>query len=284
VIDATQQTMDEGNYESSGSFRKSMRNVEAQEALLEKDKDIRSVDAMARQIAEAKREHEAEPNEPGKLIKYIDVLRKTEDPDRENEAIEMLDAAFKRTGQFRWRKSAGEIKLAQLKRMERSLLNAVRADPADAELKKQYAQFAQERNEEELKEYTLWAENYPTETQYRYEMAERLFRLKRYDEAIPLFQVVRQDPKYRVDAGTALGRAFLEAGFADEAVDTLHGVIEQYQIKGDAKSIDMTYWYGRSLEAKRDFPTAIKAYSQVAQMNFNYRDVQARIKALRAAQ
>jgi hypothetical protein len=73
----------------------------------------------------------------------------------------------------------------------------------------------------------------------------------------------------------------MEAGFMDEAADTLRDVIETYQLKGDAKSIDMYYWYGRALEAKGDVAAALKAYSQVAQWNFNYRDVQARIKNLR---
>ena len=113
-------------------------------------------------------------------------------------------------------------------------------------------------------------------------MAVRLFQLRRFDEAIPLFQQVRQDPKYRTDAAIALGKAFLEAGFADEAVDTLRDAIEAYQLKGDPKSIDMTYSYGRALEVKGDAATAIKAYSQVAQWSFNYKDVQVRIKNLRA--
>ena len=78
-----------------------------------------------------------------------------------------------------------------------------------------------------------------------------------------------------------LGRSFLNAGYAEEAVDTLRDVIESYAIKGDERSIDMHYWYGRALEGKGDIPTALKAYSQVAQWKFNYRDVQARIKALR---
>ena len=78
-----------------------------------------------------------------------------------------------------------------------------------------------------------------------------------------------------------LGRAFLEAGFADESVDTFKGVIDDYQLKGDDKSIEMTYWYGRSLEEKGDKPAAAKAYSQVAQWNFNYRDTQVRIKKMR---
>jgi hypothetical protein len=44
----------------------------------------------------------------------------------------------------------------------------------------------------------------------------------------------------------------------------------------------MTYIYGRALELKKDMPAASKAYSQVAQWSFNYKDVQARIKKLRA--
>jgi tetratricopeptide (TPR) repeat protein len=158
---------------------------------------------------------------------------------------------------------------------------ALQADPSDAELKKQYAQFLAEKTQEELAEYTLWAENYPTETGFRFNMAARLFQLGRYDEAIPVFQNVRQDPKYRIDATTLLGRAFMEAGYMDEAVDTLRGAIDSYQLKGDLKSIDMTYYYGRALESKGDLEGAKKAYSQVAQWNFNYRDVQARIKNLR---
>jgi hypothetical protein len=44
----------------------------------------------------------------------------------------------------------------------------------------------------------------------------------------------------------------------------------------------MYYWYARGLELQGDRPTALKAYSQVAQWDFNYRDVQARIKNLRS--
>ena len=67
-----------------------------------------------------------------------------------------------------------------------------------------------------------------------------------------------------------------------KAVDTLKQVIDDYPLKGDEKSIEMYYWYGRSLEEKGDRQAATKAYSQVAQWNFNYKDVQQRIKRLRA--
>jgi hypothetical protein len=276
-----QLTMAKGKYMTGKSFRDSVRDMDKQHELMEKDSDIRTADGMLKQVLAAKAEYDAEPNEPGKLMKYVEALRKTEDPEQENVAIELLDSVYKRTGQFRWRKSAGEIKLAQLGRMERSLRAQYQANPADAEAKKTYAQFLQEKATEELQEYTLWSDNYPTETAYKYQMAVRLVQLKRHNDAIPLFQQVRQDPKLRIDSGIALGKAFMEAGFMDEAVDTLRDVIELHPIKGDAKSIDMTYYYARALEAKGDTPSALKAYSQVAQWNFNFRDVQQRIKSLR---
>jgi tetratricopeptide (TPR) repeat protein len=278
-----QLTMKEGNYAKGGNFRTSMRDKAGQEALMESDKDIRTADSMRKAVADAENEWKAEPDEPGKLTKYIDALRKTEDADLENQAIELCESAFKRTGQFRWRKVAGEVKLGQLARMERSIIAQLRADPANEDLKQQYKQFHKERIEEELKEYTLWAENYPTESQFRFAMAQRMFELGKYDEAIPVFQNARQDPKHRTEATILLGRAFLEAGYVDEAADTLHEVIEGYQLRGDEKSIMMYYYYARVLEQKGETAAAIKAYSQVAQWNFNYRDVQSRIKRLRAA-
>ena len=42
------------------------------------------------------------------------------------------------------------------------------------------------------------------------------------------------------------------------------------------------YWFGRSLEARKDLPDAIKCYSRVAMSDFNYRDVQVRLKGLRS--
>jgi tetratricopeptide (TPR) repeat protein len=275
------QTMSAGKYGVAKTFRESVRDMAGQRKLQIQDSDVRTLDMLQQQILEAETEYKAEPNEPGKIMKYAEALRKTENMEHENRAIEVLEDAFKRTRQFRFRKGVGEIKITQLGRMERTLRTALQKDPSDADLKKQYAQFIRERAEEELAEYTLWAENYPTETGFRFNMAARLFQLGRYDEAIPVFQNVRQDPKYRIDATTLLGRAFMEAGYMDEAVDTLRGAIVSYQLKGDLKSIDMTYYYGRALESKGDLEGAKKAYSQVAQWNFNYRDVQARIKNLR---
>jgi len=88
-----------------------------------------------------------------------------------------------------------------------------------------------------------------------------------FQDAIPILQHIQKDPKHRIPASIYLGRAFLSAGFADEAVDTLKAVIDEYPGRGDERSIQMFYWYARALEEKKDNDPAIKAYSQVAQWN-----------------
>jgi tetratricopeptide (TPR) repeat protein len=278
---SAQTTIQEGNYAGAGSFRKSVKDMEGQSKLMAQDRDIRTVDQMKILIDDAEKEWQADPNEPGKLMKLVDLLVKTEQPDQENRAVELLEKAYERTKLFRYRQAIGRIKITQLSRMERTMRAEVARSPNDEGLKEEYRNFLKDRAQQELDEYTLWSENYPTDLGLKYQIAARLFQLGRYDEAIPVFQTARSDPKYRAEATIALGRSFLSAGFIDEAVDTLKAMIDDYQIKGDDKSINMTYWYGRSLEEKKDKPAALKAYSQVAQWNFNYLDVQARIKRLR---
>ena len=270
-----QETMYKGNYEGSGSFRDSVRDLDAQQRLLDMDKGVQTIDLMTRLISEARAEWEADPSEPGKLTKYVDVLDKTEMLEHENIALEILDEAYHKTRQFRWRLRTGQIKIKQMKRMARSMLEQLGKDDPD------YKALVAEQVQFELSEYQLWAENYPTQTEYRHEMAKRLFKLGRFDEVIPLLQAVRQDPKFKHEATLLLGRSFLEAGFDEEAIDTLEAAINDYQLRGDTISKELYYWSGRSLEKKGEKDQSLKRFSQVAQWDWNYRDVQARIKRLR---
>ncbi len=278
---AANQTMTAGKYEEGGSFRDSVRDMAAQKELLEKDSGIASEDVVTRQIAQAREQYEADPNEPGKIMRYVDALSKAETKEADEQAMQILRDAYARTNNFRFRYAEGRLKLTQLKREERNLRAAMQQNPGDESLKQQYRVFLQYRIEEELNEYRLWAEHYPTETSYRFEVGKRLFALRQFDEAIPVLQQARNDPKFRTDAGTYLGQAFLQAGFVDEAVATLKGLIDEYELRGDDRSKELYYWYGVANEQKKDLPAALKAYSQIAQWDFTYRDVQERIKRLR---
>ena len=274
-------TMDKGGYENGGSFRDSVKDMSGQKKLFDQDKDIHDNDFLQEQIKEAEAQYQADPNEPGKLMRLVDCLLRTDQMDCENRAIELLEQAHQKTKQFRFRLNLGKIKIAQLRRQERAERVRLQQNPDDAIIRQQYVEFVKEKNEAELKEFSLFSENYPTDMSYRFEAATRMFNLERFSDAIPVFQHARSDPKHRIDASALLGRAFLGAGYTEEAVDTLRATIEEYEIKGDLRAKELHYWYARSLETKGDTPAALKNYSQVAMWDFNYRDVQARIRKLR---
>lgn len=276
------EAMQKGKYTTAKSFRDSIKNMEKQAELLEKDKDFHNVDVLTRRAMEADEEFKKDPNDVARLKKLVAALEQTEDPENENRAIEILNEAYERTRQFWMRQKLGAIRLKQIMRMDRSMREDVTKNPADEDLRKEYIQFRKERAEQELAEFQLWAEHYPTATNIRYDVGTRLFELQRFDEAIPVFQQARSDPKYRVDAGVYLGRAFLESGFMEEAVETLKGVIEEHP-QADEKAMNMRYWLGRALEQNGDTAPALKEYSRVAQIDFGYKDVQTRIKKLRSA-
>ncbi len=278
---AAQMTMQEGQYDK-GDFRKSVRNADAQQELLEKDSDIQTVDALQGQIARARQEYEAEPDVPGKLAKLVDTLTKTRELKYENEGLDILEKAFARTKNFRWRMSANEIKIRQFARGEKMLKTVADADPDDAEAQQELKDFRKEKAEMELAHFAGAVKAYPTEQRYKFEQARRLFDLDRYDEAIPLLQQSQNDAKVRDDSRFMLGRAFLLADFPDEAADTLKGVIAGYQGEADERGKSIYYWYGRACEASSQIDDALKAYSQIAQWDFSYKDVQNRIKDLRA--
>jgi hypothetical protein len=271
-----------GKYDQGGSFRDSIKDREGQEKLQAQDKGVQELGVMGKLIQAAEVEYKADPNEPGKLLKLVDTLEKTEHPDYESRAIELLQEWHAKTKQFRFRKRQGEIQMRQLRRMEQSAKESFAANPTDAEAKTRYEETLNYKNEFELKEYQLWAENYPTDMTFKFEAAKRMFALKQYEAAIPFFQQAENDAKFRTRARILLGRAFYQLQFYDEAIDTLDGLVKEYQIKGDDASKEMHYWAARAHEDRGDAEVAIKLYSALVRMEFNFKDVQKRIKALRA--
>ena len=279
---AARLTMKEGNYDGEGGYRNSIRDMDAQKRLLELDTDVRTEESLNRGVVEAKQAFDQNPTDVAYFSKYVEALRKTDDPRYENQALELLKAKYKETRQYKFMQVANQITLTQLGRRERALREKVAAAPTDPNPRKEYQNFAREKAEQELGIFKETVENYPTDSTSRFEMGARMFMLGRYEESIGVFQEVRSDPKYKAKAMTLLGRAFLQAGFVDEAVDTLQEAIQGYAVRGDERSIEIHYYCANALEAKGDTQAAIKMYSQVAQWKFTYRDVQQRIKRLRA--
>jgi hypothetical protein len=276
---ATQEAIRRGQYEK-GDFRTSVKDADRQKELLDEDADIRTVDALQARIEQARREYKADPVS-GKLSNLIDVLVKTGELKYENEALDLLERAHTQTNNYRWKFLAGQVQIVQFARAGRMLRTAAEAEPDNAAAQKEREDHDREQLQMEIAHFRGAMKAYPNDQRFKYETGRRLFQLGDYTDAIPVLQQSQNDVKYREDSRLMLGRSFLEADFVDEAADTLRNLIEAYKIDGDDRAKEMYYWYARALEEKGDIPDALKAYSQIAQWDFGYRDVQGRIKTLR---
>jgi len=191
--------------------------------------------------------------------------------------------AYERSKQFRFRESAGDIKLRVAKRQLANLRRAAEENPDNEAAQQKYAKAQENFIRAEVEEYRARVEAYPTDSGKKFELARRLYELGEYDEAIPLLQESQHSSKFRVGSRLYLGESFHAIGYHDEAIHTLEQGIEAHHDDGDQTGLSLHYALLTSLQAKaekeRDLKSAERAdsvASQIAVKQFNYKDIRER--------
>ena len=261
-----------GKYDKGDSYRDSIVDNEGQTDLHDLQRSVQSEDRMASLIAKAKAAFEADPDAAGLLKDYVDLLCRREKTEDEAQAIAVLFSEHKRTNEYRWKQLADDIRARQLGRECREVIKG-----GDEALIKQ-ARIAHLRHE--LTMYIERVEKYPTDLRLRFELAVRRFNAGQFDEAIPLFQSARSDPKNQAACGMYLGRCFYRKKYHSQAVSALEDAISGHDAQDDELGKTMRYWLARALEGSGSAAKARDTYGDILQMDYNYRDVRARMDAL----
>jgi len=199
----------------------------------------------------------------------------------ENEAIELLENAYKSKSDFSYKQRAGLFRIKQLKRKVRQAKAALETKAGEAQAKAKVAELSAQLNSTELEHYRLCVENYPTDLQAKYEYAVRLVRNKQYDDAIPLFQDAQKDPRRKISSMDKIGYCFYLKGWFADAIDVFTQAIEAYEIKDDNIAKELRYNLACSYEQKGDAGKALEIFRKIAQLDFGYKDVRQRVDKLR---
>ena len=282
---SSQQTIVKGRFGSSESFVESVRDAEKQSDLRDKDSQLQlqSVDRMADLVQKARKEWASQPDVPAKLLNLVDLLTKKEEDEPENEAINLLEAEYEARQNYAMKSKADDLRMRQWARSIRRVAAKLKAEPDNEDIKKIYHKHLHRQVRGEIEIYRQRMEQYPSDIRIRFELAKRLFKAKLYDEAIPLFQQTQNEGRHRTESRLHLGRCFIEKGFAAQAVSILSTAMETLENKMDDTAKDLNYWLGRALEADGQIPEAKKAYGQLIQLDYNYRDARARLEAIQSA-
>ncbi|MCH8966610.1 MAG: hypothetical protein IID43_02945 [Planctomycetes bacterium] len=272
---STKLTILKGKYKTGDSYRDSIADLDAQVELHDEERSVQADDRLDELIEGADRRYQADPDHPSTLAPLIDLLCRREREDEEVRAIGLLVDRYKRTDDYRWKQLADDIRMKQLGRTVREAKKAGDAKVA------QEAQITQLRFD--LRVYKERQDRYPTDSRFKFEYGVRCFRAGRFDDAIPLFQNARSDPKNRTSCGLYLGRCFYRKGYHSQAIDALEMAIGQYEIPDDDLAKNLHYWLARACQDGGKIQDAQKTYGKILQMDYNYRDVRARLDGLPAS-
>lgn len=265
------ETIKRGKYDQEGSFTKGVKDLEGQKKLIEKDKLAQSEEYKRQLVEESKADYLKMPAIPGKINAYVDALLGMQDESYENEAIDILAKAYREQSAYQYKLRIGEIKIKQMTRNFRKVRDAGDKAGAAAALK-QLAEF-------ELVEYAERAQNYPTDMSLKYELGRRQLALGKLDEAIYSLQQARRDARHSVQANLLLGQAFEKKELNREAAETLERVLAGELTEDRSKEV--RYNLGRVYEKMEEYAKAQDQFSQVAQLDYLYKDVKERLEAVR---
>jgi tetratricopeptide (TPR) repeat protein len=277
-------TVSRGRYDQTGDFRNSIKNREAQEKLQAQDAVVKTESFRLSELEEGRKAFEEDPDDQKNIFQLIEALVDQQKDESDNEAVQILEKAYQDKSDFSFKQQAGKIKIKNLKRKMRKVKIRLEKDSQDQQLKDQLSQFSQQLNAIELEHFRLCVENYPTDQNAKYEYATRLIRNKKYDDAIPMFQEAKRDPKYRIAAMNKIGQCFFLKGWHADAIDVFKEAISAYDVQEDGVAKEMRYNLGRAYEEKGETEMALETYRRIAQLDFGYRDVRQRVDKLRSSQ
>lgn len=274
-------TMQKGKYDGDGNFLDSIRNREEQEQLHSEQLLLTNEEVHKRSIASARLEYNENPSDQRNIDKYVTALCATDTYENEKIAIDVLEKAYTTSGQFFYRQRGNEIFMRQQKRRLREIQDAIQKEPQNQEHQQKLKAIAVEIHEYELKHYTECVANHPTDRRYKFELAKRYLKGKRFDEAIPLFQDARSDPKFRTGSLSHIGQCFFYKKWYTDAIESFQEALDNVDNKEGAMAKELLYNLGRAHEADGNDAEALTNYRKVTQLDFNYQDARDRVDALR---
>ncbi|OVE81908.1 hypothetical protein BVY04_02155 [bacterium M21] len=114
---------------------------------------------------------------------------------------------------------------------------------------------------------------FPNNHDVRFQFAELLVDEENFDEALPHFQKIQNNPRYRIRACMFVGNCFAGKGVHDLAVDQYKIVIDEvYHMDDDKK--EAYYQLGQCYLHTGRTEEATKCFKEIYQVDVGYKDVQ----------
>lgn len=286
-------TMSQGGFDDTGEeggFRKNIRDADKQSQLEQEDSVAKTGSVKDQIVARVEAEHAARPDDLPTVTKYVKALLDRGKPADELKAMSLLGKAYKDSGQFRFRKMAGEIQIKRSQKTVEKLRAAAEADGAPPEAAEKLEAAEQAFRKQQLEELRLQVENYPTDLGMKFHLGKVLAAMGEHESSIEQFQQAQDDAKIRRQVQLEMGRSFLAmGGWDDAAVNTFRAGLDGMPDDSTPLGMEMRYGLLCALQAKAVGEKSAEAAEEadriaasIAMQKFNFRDVRDRREQIKA--
>ncbi|MEK6644031.1 MAG: hypothetical protein AABZ08_08990 [Planctomycetota bacterium] len=273
-------TIIKGKFDKADGFQASLKDAESQRELIDQQKPLITPERAAALLAKVRKEWADNRDSTAKLFNLVEMLIKMDREEGENEAIALLEAEYAAQDIYELHAKADEIRMKLMSRRRRELEAQVKAQPADSQLRQALVDFRTEQTNKEIDIFLDRQKAYPSDMRTKFLLAVRYLNAKRYDDAIPLFQISQSDLRSRLEARLYMGRCFHEKQFYPQAIQTLQTTLNETDVGGGPVILELNYWLGRALQAAQKYDDAIRVYGHLIQLDYNYRDARPRLESL----
>jgi tetratricopeptide (TPR) repeat protein len=244
---------------------------EAETRSLERSRRLQlSPEELREERERLERQFADSPRDPDLMLRLAEVHQKLDDPEA---ALDLAQRALDyRQGDFDLLSRVGDLRSKVLKR---AFARADKAgDRAAAE------RLERELLEHELADYRRRVELRPGDGPLRLALARRLLRAGDPDGALVELQKAQGDPRLRREVPELKARSFLAKGFSELAAKEFQNALDGLP-DTDERAKDILYNLGQLAERAGD-PAGAKAhFSRVFEVDIGFRDVAAKMEALR---
>jgi tetratricopeptide (TPR) repeat protein len=220
---------------------------------------------------------------PTEYMLYMELADLHSKNEKWNDAQSILTRGLEATGgDLRLREQLEELQVREA--LQRVVVADKRArESPGPEAKEQVQKLRAELNRIELDLFRKRVERYPTNTHFKYELAARLKLAGNYSEAIKSFQEAKNDPKHKGVVKLDLGECFQQIKQYPLAMQHYQQAIEEIPEKDVEHRKKALYRAGCLSQGLNEIEAAEKHFTQLAAMDFAYKDVSARLDKIAEA-
>jgi tetratricopeptide (TPR) repeat protein len=268
--------MQKGGWDQAQSYRDVLADKGEAVTLEQESRVVRAEEMIENLIRETLEKLQQQPDNPKIMRTLGDLYLQGGDFDK---ALEYLGRVFEIEGSADPTLEAkiSEVKVKRLDTLITKKKKAAQKEPSP-ELQAEIAQLETEKAAFLLEQARRRVEKYPTETLFRFELGELLFKTGDLDAAIPEFQKAQSNPKKRIEALNYLGQCFSKKGMFDLAADTFAKAAKEH-VPMDLLKKNILYNLGLAYEAMGQKEKSVEQFKKILEVDFSYRDVAKKVEA-----